>query len=324
MAAEELTSNKSLIANSIESKRLSDGELNLKIKSLAAEERKLTKEILLHIAEVDKRRLFLRMAYASLFDYLTKEIGYSAGAAHRRIDAARLIQKLPDVSSKIEEGKINLSQISKIQQVFRQIKKDTGQQIETSTQKVLLEKVESKTAQQTDLILTQEFNIEIKNKDRVSIQKNESVRLEITFSKAEMEMLQKAQAILSHKTGGSLKETILEMAEETLKQSQALKPSQRLQTHQKLKNRQTSKTQVTSTVEVTPTKKISKRMKSEILNKDQFCQFKDIKTGRICGSKFFLEIDHIQPLCQGGENNPKNLRVLCRNHNQFRYRQMLD
>lgn len=82
-------------------KMLTDNELNLTIKNLASEERKLTKDILLHIAEVDKRRLYLRMAYPSLYEYLTKEIGYSEGSAQRRIDAARLISKLPEVTNKI-------------------------------------------------------------------------------------------------------------------------------------------------------------------------------------------------------------------------------
>jgi hypothetical protein len=67
-------------------------------------------------------------------------------------------------------------------------------------------------------------------------------------------------------------------------------------------------------------KTVTPRLKREILNKDQFCQFKDVKSGRQCGSKFFLEIDHIRPRWAKGENTPENLRVLSKNHNIFRYR----
>ena len=79
-------------------KQLKDTELNEKVKNLVIQERKLTQAILEHVAEIDRRKLYLSMAYPSLFDYLTKEVGYSAGAAQRRIDAARLMQRIPEVA----------------------------------------------------------------------------------------------------------------------------------------------------------------------------------------------------------------------------------
>ena len=36
----------------------------------------------------------------------------------------------------------------------------------------------------------------------------------------------------------------------------------------------------------------------------------------ICGSTDFLELDHIKPFALGGDNNHKNIRLLCRNCNQ--------
>src|SRR5437763_1098111 len=116
-------------ANITEISKLKNTELNEKVKALATEERHLTKVILEHIAEVDRRKLFLGMAYSSLFDYLTKEIGYSAGAAQRRIDAARLLQRIPEVSSQIDNGSINLAQISKLQKACRVMKKGSGETI---------------------------------------------------------------------------------------------------------------------------------------------------------------------------------------------------
>lgn len=68
---------------------------------------------------------------------------------------------------------------------------------------------------------------------------------------------------------------------------------------------------------------ISLKLKKEVKQRDQTCQSVDIKTGRRCGAKHFLEIDHIEPRCQGGQNNKENLRVLCRGHNLFRYQKLL-
>jgi 5-methylcytosine-specific restriction endonuclease McrA len=55
------------------------------------------------------------------------------------------------------------------------------------------------------------------------------------------------------------------------------------------------------------------------LNRNEGCQFKDSKTGKICGSKYFLQADHIKPRFAGGGNEPTNLRPLCSSHNQYRY-----
>ncbi len=40
--------------------------------------------------------------------------------------------------------------------------------------------------------------------------------------------------------------------------------------------------------------------------------------GRRCNSRFQLEIDHKTPLSRGGSNDPKNLQLLCRAHNQLK------
>ncbi len=282
---------------------LKDSELNSKVKSLAVEERKLTQTILLHIVEVDRRKSYLKMAYPSLFDYLTKEIGYSAGAAHRRIDAARLMIKVPEVSEKIATGDINLSQISKVQKLCRQMKKESGQSISSEVQREVLQKIENKNNQQTDLILAQEFNQEIKIDTRVQMQKDESERLELTFTKQEMEVLRKAQSLLSNKTGGGLKDTILEMANKIIHSNE----------------RRT----FTSTVEIKKLKSVTPKLRKEVLLRDQSCQFKDLKTGKICGAKHFLEVDHIVPKYFFGPNIKQNLRILCRQHNQFRSRTMV-
>ena len=63
------------------------------------------------------------------------------------------------------------------------------------------------------------------------------------------------------------------------------------------------------------------KMRREIFARHQGCQFKDLETGKLCGSKFFLEVDHIRPRFAGGSNEPENLRALCKNHNLFRYRE---
>lgn len=48
---------------------------------------------------------------------------------------------------------------------------------------------------------------------------------------------------------------------------------------------------------------------------DGSCAYKDPITGRVCGSRFQVEIDHKVPKALGGSDELENLRVLCRQHN---------
>jgi hypothetical protein len=73
-------------------------------KNRVAEERRLLHQILLLIIEIDQRKLYLPMACSSLFAYLVTLIGYSPASAQRRIDAARMMQQVPELGKKIEEG----------------------------------------------------------------------------------------------------------------------------------------------------------------------------------------------------------------------------
>ncbi len=204
-----------------------------------------------------------------------------------------------------------------MQKICRQLKKESGHAVDVSIQKEIFKKLENQSSQQTDLILANEFQLEVKVADKVSVQRDESQRLEFTFSKEEMEIISKAQSLLSNKTGGGLKDTILEMAKRIVKANEP-KPAK-----VEVMPRKETNT-FNATVAVNSKKTIPLNFKKEIKQRDQICQFVDVKSGRQCDSKHFLEIDHIQAKCNGGTNDKNNLRVLCKSHNNFRYRANLN
>ncbi|RYZ66942.1 MAG: HNH endonuclease [Proteobacteria bacterium] len=64
---------------------------------------------------------------------------------------------------------------------------------------------------------------------------------------------------------------------------------------------------------------IPESLKREVLQRDDYaCSHVNYDTGKICSSQDAIELDHILPVAQGGENTLENLRVLCRTHNQLR------
>ncbi|MBC7396333.1 MAG: hypothetical protein H7333_02725 [Bdellovibrionales bacterium] len=65
----------------------------------------------------------MKEAYPSLFEYAVKALGYSEAASFRRISAMRLMKQIPEVKTAIDEGRLNLSQLTQAQAFFKQEEK---------------------------------------------------------------------------------------------------------------------------------------------------------------------------------------------------------
>ena len=62
------------------------------------------------------------------------------------------------------------------------------------------------------------------------------------------------------------------------------------------------------------------RVKREVWQRDEGkCSFVDPHSGRRCGSRFLLEIDHVVPYAVGGTHDAGNLRVYCGAHHRYRH-----
>ena len=178
--------------------KLTDQKLDEQLKSLAVSERELLSDILVHVREVDRRRLYLVFGYGSLFDYLTKSIGYGNGCAQRRIDAARLSIDVPAVIARIESGELNLSQVSLVQKAIRQVQSKTSLKIDAKTKEKLIEELADKSVAESEVLVTQTFNFQPSEATCVRHQRDESVRLEVTLSKVQWQKMLKMRELLSH------------------------------------------------------------------------------------------------------------------------------
>lgn len=91
---------------------LTDKTLLEDVKKLSLQDRKLDIEILYHLAEIDRRKLFSSLKYPSLYEYCIKELKFSEGSTHRRIVAARVLHEIPEVEEKLISGALNLMNVS--------------------------------------------------------------------------------------------------------------------------------------------------------------------------------------------------------------------
>ncbi len=101
-------------------KHLTDRTLLIDTNALVSKEREFLTKILHHLKEIDKRKLYSDLGYSSLFDYCVRELGYSEGNAHRRIQTCRLLAAMPEIEKKIENGSLSMSNISQASTFFKQ------------------------------------------------------------------------------------------------------------------------------------------------------------------------------------------------------------
>ncbi len=127
---------------------LTDETLLKDIHHLVGKERALNCEILWHLKEVDRRKLYVELHCGSLFDYCVKVLKYSEGQASRRVAGARLMKDLPEVALQIEEGTLNLTQLNQASFFFRDEKISRPEE-----KSAILKKLEGRSTRETERIL---------------------------------------------------------------------------------------------------------------------------------------------------------------------------
>ncbi|MBS1972096.1 MAG: HNH endonuclease [Bdellovibrionales bacterium] len=302
--------------NPIELTRVSNAELILRMEKLVRTERKVTHLVLLHIAEIESRKIYADLGFDGMYSYLTKGLGYSEGSAYRRLQSSRLLKQVPEVAKKIEDGRLNLTQLTEVQKC---VKENTLSSEETLK---VLEKLENKNSFETQKTLTFELNLPVQTTEKIKPQADESIRMELTLTKEQFDDLEQAKSLLSHiYPDGSWSDIIAKLAKEFNQQkllghSEIGENSKKVSTLASLLENPTQCVLAAGEKPSVKRKSISLGIRRQLLRKaGNCCEFKDPKNGKRCGSKYQLQIDHIQPVAFGGGNDLENLRVLCRTHN---------
>jgi hypothetical protein len=88
---------------------LSDSELAARLPGLVRTERHAMAEVIEHLVEVERRRLYLTSRVTSLFGYCTQELGYDEDAALKRHRVAKLALRLPQVLEELRAGTMHLT-----------------------------------------------------------------------------------------------------------------------------------------------------------------------------------------------------------------------
>ncbi len=202
---------------------LSDRDLLSRMRQLVQKERELLTEILHHLKEVERRKLFSDLGFKSLFDYAVRELGYSEGQAGRRIAAMKLLRELPqqeaqELEKKIESGALNLTHLCQAQSFFNEVKKsasaktlDVGQKLE------VLKSLEHKSSRQGQVALIEKMEaVGIQApapKEQAKILSSEQTELRLVLSRELLSQLEEVRTLLGPKgLGMTWADLIQEMA----------------------------------------------------------------------------------------------------------------
>ncbi|WP_413581859.1 HNH endonuclease [Bdellovibrio sp. HCB288] len=307
---------------------LSNNDLLTRVEKLARTERKITHLVLWHLIEVEGRRLYLDLGYTSLFKYLTTHLNYSEDSAYRRIQAAKLLKKVPQVEQSLEDGSLNLTQMQQVQKCLTK-ELESGVNVSLEQTKSILAQIQNKSSFETQKILSVEFNQPIQTHETIKPQSDDSVRLEITLTDEQMRHLQNAKDLLSHVLPNPTWAELISYLAQTQIHKRLGKKAV-LQGSIAMLNADTaegnigeSEAKVEQRNKETIARKAIKISTKRVLLKKAHhcCEFLHPTLGR-CNSKYQLQIDHRLPLALGGTNDESNLRVLCRLHNMAEARRL--
>src|SRR6266850_4372872 len=88
---------------------LSSADLLSATRELVHKSRGLEAELLLHLSEVDERKLYLECTFPSMFAFCVEELGFSEDAAYARIMVARAARRLPAMVEAVRSGQVHLT-----------------------------------------------------------------------------------------------------------------------------------------------------------------------------------------------------------------------
>jgi hypothetical protein len=189
---------------------------------------------------------------------------------------------------------------------MRAQEKATGQKLSAQDKAAAIAKIERKSteqAEQTLLGLFPEAASQIRQ-ERTTVIDESTARLAVNLSNETLADLQRIKDLLSHPMPeASFADVIAHLAKGYLAREDRKSERRRKKDDAPLSRCGGGDHRLTA------------RRRKQILARDKHCTYKDPKTGKICGSTYQLEVDHIHPKALGGADHEGNLRSLCRKHN---------
>jgi 5-methylcytosine-specific restriction endonuclease McrA len=303
-----------------------DERLTAELHAAALEESRSLTTVLLRLQEFIRRGLSESKGYSSAVAYCIKQLGYSKSGSYRRAIVARAGLRVPRLFELIEGGDLHLVGAAML-----------ARHLTAENQAKILGCVIGKSEDEIGRFVAwlapgqrprdqirivsarkpnpSEWGAELSELSQADPESTEEIH-EVRFaaSAETVELIRRAQAILSHGNPGKELDPILNRALKDL-----LKKIDRSQKTPKGKGKPKGPdSAVVVKVEAAQRgRDIPEAIKQEVWKRDEGrCTFVGTDGVR-CGSDMWIEFDHIKPFALGGAHEVENLRLRCRAHNQL-------
>ena len=311
---------------------LSDDDLTARVNALARREQEATALLIAHLAEFDRRRLYLGVGFSSLFTYCCEVLRLSEPAAYNRIEVARAARSFPAILPLLGEGSLSLATVRLLaphltsenhRELLAQATGKSKRAVEemlvryfprpdvpSSVRKLPVANAlpESAGAPAVSTVASTPSGPVLPTPSRPApVRPLAPDRFEFRFTGngETRENLRLAQDLLRHANpGGDVGEIInraLRLLVEQLRR----------------KKFATTDRPCASRGTMPGSRDIAAKVRRPVgLRDDGRCTFVG-KGGRRCNERAFVEFHHVEPYGVGGEATVANIKLLCRAHNRF-------
>ena len=330
-------------------------DLTARLADLLTRERPALGEFLVALADFDRQRLWLELGQSSLFYFMHRELGLSAGAAFYRKTAAELVQRFPEIVEPLRDGRLCLTSVVELRKVLTPENRDdvlprffhlskTGAKAvsaalrpdEAAPHREVVTTVRVPVAAPA-LALPVRADVEPRGDDESPFQLDETPcanpgpasapPVAVSPPRTSVEPLT-AELSRLHVTVAQRFLAKLEAARAALSHSHPGASADEIleagldlliERHEKRRGLVEKPRR-----EPSPWKPdhVPAHVKRAVWKRDGGrCQW-PVEGGGVCGSTHQVELDHIVPRGRGGQTTVANTRCLCRVHNQYAARQV--
>ncbi|HEY5376442.1 MAG TPA: HNH endonuclease signature motif containing protein [Polyangiaceae bacterium] len=285
---------------------LGDDQLLAALPVLVQRGNENTADVLAHLAELDERKLYLDLGYASLFAYCIELLGLCESAAGRRTTAARVCRRFPDAFARVARGELHLSALCAM-----------SPHLNSENAAELFDACSHRTRRQVEEALAKRFpRADVRAQLRslpgglgLDPLSDNRYGVHFTADGEFRDLLEKARALTSHRIPAGDLAGLMKLGLEALIRETEKK---RFAVGRKAKAHPPGGRDV----EGRRSRHVPAAVARAIyLRDDGRCTFV-AQDGKRCAARDFVEIDHIDPFATGGQPTVENLRLRCRAHNQ--------
>jgi 5-methylcytosine-specific restriction endonuclease McrA len=206
----------------------------------------------------------------------------------------RLMRKLPEVRTQLENGKLTLTATARLASHVRREKLDQD------SSRDLLEQVSGKATREVDRLLASQ-STSAPQSEKIRPLSREATRLTLEVDDEFMQLVQRMKEL-----GGAPDQSLKETFESAMREYVRRREPK-------------SKAPVLRAPEVNSSSRyVPAPIRHSIRRRSQDrCEYIDPLTKRRCESRARLQFDHITPLAKGGRTEVANLRHYCQTHNAY-------